>query len=919
MNDRERRKNVKEFAEYWKNRGYEKGDSQSFWLDLFRRVLGVENPIDFINFEKPVKSEHTSFIDAYIPSTHVLIEQKSIDRDLRKPAKQPDGTMLTPFKQAKNYADDLGYSQKPRWIVTCNFKEFLIYDMEHPTAEPDSILLENLPKEYYRLEFLINKEDEHIKKEREISIKAGDIVGEIYDELLKQYTNPDDEHSLKSLNMLCVRIVFCLYADDAGIFRHNQFHDYIKSYSSDDMRRALIDLFKVFDTEEKERGPYISEKLNDFPYVNGGLFADEEIEIPKFNDKIRSLILEKASEEFDWSGISPTIFGAVFESTLNPETRRSGGMHYTSVENIHKVIDPLFLNDLRDELNEIKSYKYEKTKFDKLNAFQIKLSKLKFLDPACGSGNFLTETYISLRRLENEAIDIINKGEILFLDDIIKVSIGQFYGIEINDFAVTVAKTALWIAENQIMKETEDIINQHLEFLPLRRYANIIEANALRIDWESVVPKNELDYIMGNPPFVGARLMDSEQKKDVFAIFDGVKNNGNLDYVSCWYKKSADMMTGTKIRTALVSTNSITQGEQVAALWKKIFEHGVHIDFAYRTFQWDSEANIKAHVHCVIIGFSKTDNKKKKILFYDGKIKAAENINAYLIDAENVFIERRKKQLSNIPKITKGCQPTDGGNLIIEAVEYKKFIEKEPLAKPYIKKLVGAQEFLHNTKRYCLWLVGVSPSEINKMPLVKERVEKCRIMRENSTDKGTRKLALRPTLFRETYNLENYIIVPSTSSERRKYIPIGYSDGETISTNANLIIPNATLYHFGVLTSSVHMSWVRTVAGRLKSDYRYSKDIVYNNFPWCSPTSEQKAKIEQTAQAILDARALYPKSSLADLYDDITMPTELRKAHQENDTAVMNAYGFDTKTMTESECVAKLMDMYMEMIRDIDK
>lgn len=921
MNDRERRKNVKEFAEYWKNRGYEKGDSQSFWLDLFKRVLGVENPIDFINFEKPVKSEHTSFIDAYIPSTHVLIEQKSIDRDLRKPTKQPDGTMLTPFKQAKNYADDLGYSQKPRWIVTCNFKEFLIYDMEHPTAEPDSILLENLPKEYYRLEFLINKEDEHIKKEREISIKAGDIVGEIYDELLKQYNNPDDEHSLKSLNMLCVRIVFCLYADDAGIFRHNQFHDYIKSYSSDDMRRALIDLFKVFDTEEKERGPYISEKLNDFPYVNGGLFADEEIEIPKFNDKIRSLILEKASEEFDWSGISPTIFGAVFESTLNPETRRSGGMHYTSVENIHKVIDPLFFNDLRDELNEIKSYKYEKTKFDKLNVFQIKLSKLKFLDPACGSGNFLTETYISLRRLENEAIDIINKGQIMFLDDIIKVSIRQFYGIEINDFAVTVAKTALWIAENQMMKETEDIINKPLEFLPLKSYANIIEANALRIDWESVVPKNELDYIMGNPPFVGMKEQSESNKQDMKLTVPLIKFK-QLDYVACWYFKTAQYIHNTNIEAAFVSSNSIVQGEQALTIWKYLFaKENIIINFAYKTFKWDSEANIKAHVHCVIIGFAK-HSCTEKILFDGNKVLKCKNINQYLNSGENIFITKVGKPICDVEIMTKGTQLIDGGHFVIgDYKEYCDVIKKEPYIEPYIRKYYNAKDLINNKKtKYVLYLENCPLNIINRSKFIKSRVEAVYNFRANNVSPSTNILKNIPyKYFQSQVPNGKSVVIPVISSENREYIPMCFMPEGMVYTNALFFIDNATLYTFGILNSNVHMSWMRTVCGRMKSDYRYSNTMVYNTFPWCSPTVEQKAKIEQTAQAILDARALYPKSSLADLYDDITMPTELRKAHQENDTAVMNAYGFDTKTMTESECVAKLMDMYMEIIEKEDK
>lgn len=619
MKDTERRAAAKAFAEYWKDRGYEKGESQPFWLSLLRDVLGVEAPEKFITFEEQVRLDHTSFIDGFIPATHVLIEQKGRNKDLRKPIKQSDGTLLTPFQQAQRYSAVLPYSQRPRWIITCNFEEFLVYDMEKPNGEPEQIFVKDLAKEYYRLMFLVDTGDDNIRREMEVSIQAGNLVGILYDEILKQYHDPENEESLKSLNKLIVRLVFCLYAEDAGIFGgHSKFHNYIKSFSARDMRKALIELFKILDTKPEDRDPYEDEQLAAFPYVNGGLFADENIEIPQMNDEIRELLLRNASEDFDWSDISPTIFGAVFESTLNPETRRSGGMHYTSIENIHKVIDPLFLDELREELEEIKAIKVAKTRETKINAFREKLGSLTFFDPACGSGNFLTETYISLRRLENEALEIINQGQILLgFEGFIKVSIGQFYGIEINDFAVTVAKTALWIAESQMLKETEDIVNMSLDFLPLKSYANIVEGNALRTDWETVVPKDKLNYIMGNPPFVGARLMTKEQKDDVVSVFGAKwKNAGNLDYVSCWYKKATDLMKGTNIRTALVSTNSVSQGESVAILWKPLFEDGVHIDFAHRTFRWDSEASIKAHVHCVIIGFSIAPFTKPKYIIF---------------------------------------------------------------------------------------------------------------------------------------------------------------------------------------------------------------------------------------------------------------------------------------------------------------
>ena len=917
MTEKEQKAAAKEFAAFWKDKGYEKGESQAFWMSLLRDVYGIAHPEQFISFEDQVKLDHTSFIDGYIEATHVMIEQKGLGKDLRKGIKQSDGSVLSPFQQAKRYAAELPYSKRPRWIITCNFAEFLVYDMEKPNGEPEQIFLKDLPKEYYRLQFLVDTGNENLKKEMEISLKAGELVGKLYDSILKQYKNPDDPETLKSLNKLCVRLVFCLYAEDAGIFgKHQMFHNYLKQFQPKQIREEIIKLFQVLDTKPEDRDPYMDEELAAFPYVNGGLFADEHIEIPRFTDEIVSLLLHNASEDFDWSGISPTIFGAVFESTLNPETRRSGGMHYTSIENIHKVIDPLFLDDLKAELEDIKALKVEKTRKDRLQAFRKKLSTLVFLDPAAGSGNFLTETYISLRRLENDALYEETHGQMMLGDnDVIQVSIGQFYGIEINDFAVTVAKTALWIAESQMMQETETLMQINLDFLPLKSYANIVEGNALRTDWESVVPKDKLSYIMGNPPFIGANNLSKEQKNDILEICgDEIDKGGLLDYVSAWYIKATRLIKGTDVRVAFVSTNSITQGEQVAILWKPLHEkYNIHLDYAYRTFTWDSEASIKAHVHCVIVGFSIAENTAPKRLYDGERFQIAKNISPYLIDAPNVFIDRRKKPLCHVPGITKGCQPTDGGNLIIEADEYEDFINREPNAVKYIKKLVGAKEYINGLDRWCLWLVDVSPKELRSMPLVMERIERVREMRLNSTDKATRKLAETPTVFRETYNPETFIIIPSASSENRRYVPLGFLGKDIISTNLNLIIPDATLYHFGVLTSNVHMAWMRTVCGRLKSDYRYSKDIVYNNFPWCEPTPEQKARIEQTAQMILDARAKYPDCSLADLYDETVMPPELRKAHQLNDRAVMEAYGFWGKLNTESECVAELMKMYQKL------
>ena len=834
---------AKKFAAYWKDKGYEKGESQSFWLSLLRDVYGVEQPEQFITFEEQVHLDHTSFIDGAIPSTKVLIEQKGLGKDLNKPIKQSDGTMLTPFQQAKRYITELPLSQHPRWVVTCNFAQFYVYDMERPGGEPEIIALANLEREYYRLQFLVDTGSEHLKREMEVSIAAGEIVGLLYDALYKQYANPQAEQSLKSLNKLCVRLVFCLYAEDSGIFgRHGMFHDYLAAFDTRGMRKALVELFRVLDTKLQDRDPYLQDdnpELAAFPYVNGGLFSDENIEIPPFTDEIRNLLLNKASEDFNWAEISPTIFGAVFESTLNPETRRSGGMHYTSIENIHKVIDPLFLDALKAELDEICENPIERTKNAKLRAFQRKLAGLKFLDPACGSGNFLTETYLSLRRLENKILLELSHGQVTMYtasESPIQVSISQFYGIEINDFAVTVAKTALWIAESQMMKETEKILLVPLDFLPLKTNAYIVEGNALRTDWESVVPKSELNYIMGNPPFVGARLMDKAQKDDINHIFAGWKNAGNLDYVCCWYKKAADIMQSTAIRTALVSTNSVSQGESVANLWKPLFADGVHIDFAYRTFRWDSEAKSKAHVHCVIIGFSTAVNPAERRIYSGERYQVAKNINGYLLDGDNVFIESRNKPLCNVPEIGMGNQPIDNGQYLFEKDEMDAFIKTEPLSADFFHPWYGAKEFISRKPRYCLWLGECSPVQLKQMPQCLARVRAVKEYRESSSRASTVKLSLKPTRF-QTENMPkgHYIVIPEVSSEKRRYIPMGYLDDSKLCSNKLRLMPDANLFEFGVLESNVHMAWMRCVCGRLKSDYDYSIKIVYNNFPWPTP------------------------------------------------------------------------------------
>lgn len=923
MDVTEQKKQAKEFAKRWENRGDEKQDSQSFWLDLLEHVLGVEEPETFIKFEKRVRLENTSFIDGFIPQTKVMIEQKSSTKDLDKGIKQSDGSFLTPYQQAKRYAANVKYSDRPRWIVTSNFKEFRVYDMEHPNSEPQKINLEDLGKEYYRLEFLVDTSNQHLAKEQQVSIKAGELVGLLYNELLKQYKNPDDPDTLKSINKLCVRLVFCLYAEDAGIFgRHDMFHDYLAEKPTNEIRRALISLFKVLDTKIKDRDPYLADddpKLAEFPYVNGGMFADENIEIPPFTDELKDLLLNNASLDFDWSDISPTIFGGVFESTLNPETRRQGGMHYTSVENIHKVIDPLFLDDLKDELNQIKQYKQPAKLKQKAKEFQLKLAQLKFLDPACGSGNFLTETYLSLRKLENEAIKLIYGDEPVLNvgQKLIQVSIQQFYGIEINDFAVSVAKTALWIAESQMFEATKEIIYSNDNFLPLKTYTHIVEGNALRMDWNDVVPNYEVSYIMGNPPFIGHQWRTNVQKEDMSIAFYDLKKHGKLDYVCAWYNKAADFMQNTRIKCAFVSTNSISQGESVPILWEFLKNKNIEIQFAYRTFVWTSEATSKAAVHCIIVGFTAFKLNKVKTIYDNGQIEKVKHINGYLFAGPDVFIKSRSKMLfSNFPKMTKGSQPTDGNNLLLSNKEFEDFKKVYPNDLNLIRPYMGSREFINNIPRYCLWLVNTKPTQLKKNSFVMSRLDAVKKFRLTSKTKSVQEDANTPSLFTQIRQpKDNYLVVPAMSSSRRRYAPIGFIDKNIIASNQLYVIDTNSIYLFGLLMSNMHMSWMRVVCGRLKSDYRYSPAI-YNNFPWPTSTEKQKAKIEKTAQAILDARAKYPDSSLADLYDELTMPPELRKAHQANDRAVMEAYGLSVKGTTESDAVAHLFKMYEKLTKE---
>ena len=903
---------AKEFVNQWREVTGERANYQKFWLTLIRDVFNIDKPENFIQFEVPVKLKHKSFIDGYFPDSKVIVEQKAFGVDLEKEITQSDGSKLTPFEQARRYVIGLPVSMHPKKIITCNFSEFLIYDME--TLEPPvKILLEELPSKYHLLDFLINPTENKIRLEKELSLEAGKIVAKIYNELLKTLAPGSDE---KNLNILCVRIIFCLYAESVDIFgKHKIFRDYLQGEKN--IRRALRELFEVLNTPIEKRSPYLDDALKNFPYVNGGLFADE-IDFPNFTPELRELLLEEASSNFNWEGISPTIFGTVFESTLNPETRRKGGMHYTDVENIHKVIDPLFMNDLRQEFNAIKNKK-------QLRDFQDKLAAIKIFDPACGSGNFLTESYLSLRRLENEVLKELLGSQIQLgeLDDPIKVSIQNFYGIEINDFAVTVAKTSMWIAELKMKKETAALVHKDLKNFPLKEFENIHEANALHVDWKELFSITHCalripNYVISNPPFIGASMMNAAQKADAVKIFGKIKLSNSIDYVGAWYHKAAQLMQGTKIKAAFVSTNSITQGEQVAPLWKKVLDdYGMQIIFAHQTFKWDSESTDKAAVHCVVIGIADRNLPVDKKIFKGDKVFPAKNINPYLVDAPTVFIESRAKHLQDfVPKIFLGNKPSDGGNLILSPAEREEILKREPSLEKFIYRYVGGNEFINNVERYCLWLVNATPAELRNKEIYR-RLEGVKKMREASSAKPTREKAATPHLFFFiSQPTTDYILIPCHSSGGRKYIPMGFMPPNVIASNANLIVPNATLYHFGILTSSIHMAWMRVTAGYLGTSYRYSGSVVYNNFSWCSPNATQSDLIETTAQKILEVRARYPDSTLADLYDELTMPADLRKAHRANDKAVAAAYGFEEILDDEPAIVAELMKLYESLTKN---
>ena len=930
-----RKQEAKEFVKTWSAKeGREDAERQSFWNDLLQRVYGINDYYNYITYEKDVSVKAdgkytTRRIDGYIPSTKVMIEMKGKKvKDLSKPLLQSGGDELTPFEQARRYSNFMKNNEKPNWIIVSNFDEIDIHNMndDHP-EQPTVIKLKDLPNNVKSLDFLVDAHQQQLINERQLSVDAGNLVAKIYDSLATAYSkgrnvDVNDPKIQRSLNMLIVRLVFLFYADDTGILGEtNMFQHLLEGQKPEDIRQVLTELFKVLDQPEDKRDPYLASQYNQFTYVNGGMFSDENIIIPQFTPELKDLIIKEAGQGFDWSGISPTIFGAVFESTLNPETRRSGGMHYTSIENIHKVIDPLFLNDLRTEFNKIQNMGNRNQRIARAKEFQTKLGDLKFFDPACGSGNFLTETYLSLRKMENQLLQIIYGNEpILGTDrEIVQVKIQNFYGIEINDFAVSVARTAMWIAENQMLEQTKDTVYYNKNFLPLDSNDSIYEGNALRMNWEDIVKPYELNYIMGNPPFVGTKMMNESQKQDTKQILGSLKRYGVLDYVACWFKKASDYISNSTIHASFVATNSIIQGEQVPVLWKYIFSKKIYINFAYKPFVWNNEAQNQAHVHCVIIGFSSVVNKDKILYNSSNQISHCKNINGYLFDGNNVFITNRPAPLSNVPRMHNGCKLLDGGFYTLTSQERKEAISKDSYADKFIRPYLGAKNFIHGTARYCIWLKDANPKDIHQSPFILDRINKVAEFRSQQKSKDTQKYAKRPMLPTRLayYSHDEHtdmLIVPATSSQRREYLPIGYVSEKNIVSYSLMLIPNASNFNFGILESKVHYIWLKNFCGRLKSDYRYSNTIIYNNFPWPTVGDKQEQNISETAQGILNTRKLYPDSSLADLYDPLTMPVELRKAHEANDKAVLKAYGLKP-SVSEDEIVQHLFKLYEELTK----
>lgn len=884
------------FQKRWrKNAGDEKQLGQTFEKD-FMQVFGV-NWRDGLH-EHPVylKDGSTGYIDYFIPGK-VLIEMKSKGQSLAKA-----------YTQAMAYVHALKPDEIPVLLMCCDFDKVHVWNLkkDHPYKPFKVTQLKQHVRIFGLLAGYGLTDDE--KTEIEVNTDASYKMAKLHDALKEK--GYDGHH----LELYLVRLLFCLFAEDTGVFEKGAFQEYLETSAEDgtDLSMRLMMLFSILDTLEKNRPAGWPEKLYRFRYINGSIFRDS-LPPASFDGKMRSLLLE-CSNDFNWSRISPAIFGAMFQGVMDQDERRCLGAHYTSRENIMKVIQPLFLDELYDEFERSKSTRKE------LLAFQNRLASLNFLDPACGSGNFLIVAYEELRKIEFEILKLLYDAEqLLYIELISKVKPEQFNGIEIEDFPCQVANLSMILMKHQMDQEVSNYFGMNIVDFPILDTPHIVQANALKVSWDEIVKLEKLDYIMGNPPFIGYPYQTREQAKDLELLYPDNKKPfnpfGKTDYVSGWFYKASEVMFGRRIRTAFVSTNSICQGEQVSSVWNVLFsDFKVHIDFAYRTFKWSNEAKSNAAVHVVIVGFSSNPNFNRKLWDEDGTVRFVDNINAYLVNAENVFIKPRYKPMSNVPKMFKGSQPTDGSYLLINERQFNDIKQSDPSALEFIRPFLGAREFLHNTPKYCLWLEDISPNKYMHIATIRERIERVRKFRLMSTKMKTRADANKPMLFQEIRQpKDEYILVPRHSSENRKYIPIGFINSNVICGDQNLMIPNATISDFAIITSNIHMAWMRTVAGRIKSDYRYSASIVYNTFPFPDLTDTQRQKLESTGKAILQARELYNDMNLSQLYDPTFMVPELHKAHEANDKAVWEAYGKAWDITSEEECVAHLMKLYAEM------
>lgn len=920
-----KKSDAESFASRWANKGNENQDTQRFWIDFYQNVLGVEDAVSRLEFEKPVSTDastHEGYIDVFIPSAKTLVEQKSLGINLAKEETR-QGRKVTPAKQGNAYAQGMPLSQQPRYIVACNFAEFWVFDRERDSLCREPLFklpLAELPKNLAAIQFLKGGAEAPATISRAVSVEAGKIMSKLHDQVAEAFDDPDTPENHHALSVLMTRLMFLMFCEDSGLVAPNAFRDYVSHFQAGDLRRGLKDLFVWLDTKDEDRDKYAESWLKKLPYMNGGLFR-EKTEIPPLSENFRHTLIVEGCQEFDWSGVSPTVFGSIFEGALSHDHRRANGQHFTSPENIHKVIDPLFLDGLKTEFDEACAKPVAGgARTRALKDLHEKIGSISILDPAAGSGNFLTESYLCLRQLENRILFELQGEQASFSfedsgDRDVLVNLKNFHGIELEDFACCVARTALWIAEKQADADTAKVTQRVYQELPLKDYEGIVNANALRIDWNDVVPADEVDYILGNPPFIGYSNLNTDQKEDRLVIMG--KGGGFLDYVACWYKKAAEFIKVSHTRCALVSTNSICQGQQVELLWSPLFNDGIHIDFAHQSFVWNSEATDEAHVHVIIVGFSR-ENTPSKSLFDGNDRREVKHINAYLAPASDTFITKRRKPLCKVPEMSAGFKPAEHGNLLLTAEERRELLKAEPEADNWIRPFSMGAEFINGEERYCLWLPEITVSDLKRLPQVRKRIEACRTWREAQTPTGDAyRYRDRPHLFKAcNYFVDGpYIAVPKVSSGRRKYVPMGFVTNGMIPGDKLFFISNGGLYEFGVLESQFQNAWMRRVAGRLKSDYSYSNTIVYNNFVWPNATDEHRTRIEKCAQAVLDARSLHPNASLADMYnpDNEFLFADLMRAHRQLDAAVESAYGVDFDG-DEDKIIAHLFNLYAEMV-----